>query len=243
MSTITEERYQLSVVLRSLKEKNTTEYEKYISTLRELNKENTSEIVEAILSDKTRDLLAQLKLLHRFSNLISKTIENPSDQLLLQLGELQGISLLAQELIFTKDEKKNETEIMQKHLANKYTKKILKYLYLHPSAGHKELAEAISVKVNYLSELLKVLIDDDIVRKTRQSKYSFYSLSYQANEYTKTKLINGLNGKNNSYPFSPFSQRTNTNYVFEDNNSARENILIFTNLNISKNNMEEEDAS
>ena len=209
--------------------------------MREINKDITIKFVDEILSDKTTEFSAQFKLLQRFSNLISKTVEDPREQLLLQLGELQGITLLARELVFTKDERKTETEMMQKHLANKYTKMILRYLYLHPSAGHKELAEAISVKVNYLSELLKDLIDDDIVRKTRQSKYSFYSLSYQANEYTKTKLMHGLTHKNNAY--SPFLLRANTNYEYKEDNIAKINKIYSMNMNMNEITIGEEDVS
>lgn len=216
MITTTKERYALNVVLRTLKEENTTEYEEQLTTLREINKENTIEFVDEILSDKTAELFEQLKFLHRFSNLISKTFEESSQQLLLQLGELQGITLLAQELIFTKDKRKNANEKIQKHLSEKYTEIILKYLYLHPSAGHKELAEAISVKVNHLSEIMKDLIENDIVRKTRQSKYFFYSLSYQSNEYTKTKLLNGSYNRNNHYPYSPFLPRKNISYGYKN---------------------------
>ena len=216
MSTLTAERYQLSVVLRDLKEKNATEYEKHLTTLQEINKENTNEFVEAILSDKTTDLAAQLKVLQRISNLITSSVEAINDRLLLQLGELQGIVLLATELIFSKEEKKTESELLQKHLAEKYTETILKHLYLHPSTGHKELADTLSVSVSHLSEILAKLIEDDLVRKTRQSKYSFYSLSYQANEYTRTQLMNGTTEENAPYLSTPFSIRINVSYGYRD---------------------------
>ena len=209
MSTLTAERYQLSVVLRDLKEKKTTEYENHLATIRELNKENTSEFVDALLSEKTTELSAQLKILYRFSNLISKTFENTNEQLLLQLGELQGITLLVQELILTKSEKEEETNLLQQYLRRKYTREILEYLYRNPSARHKELADELSVSASHLSEILTELIQADIVRKKRQSKYSFYSLSHSAYEYTKSKLIKGVVVEKSSYMSNPFSLPTN----------------------------------
>ena len=242
MSKLTKECYQLSSVVHAIKEKDTNEYEEQLVTLREINKKNTINFVEAILSDKTTELSEQLIILKRLSSFISSSFEDINEQLLLQLGEFQGITLLVRELVYTKDEKKSETELMQKHLHKKHIKEILEYLYLHPSAGHKELAEAVSVKANHLSELLKDLIEDDIVRKTSQSKYSFYSLSYQANEYTKSKLINGLDGTKNPFLFSPFFPRTNPGYNgFKKDNEVNNIIKPF--VQKAKINIEEEDAS
>ena len=236
MSTLTAERYQLSVVLRDLKEKKTTEYEKHLNTIKEINKENTNEFVEAILSEKTADLAVQLKTLQRISNLIANSVEAVSDQLLLQLGELQGITLLVRELIFSKDEKKAESEILQKHLSEKYTEAILKHLYLHPSTGHKELADTLSVSVSHLSEILAKLIDDDIVRKTRQSKYSFYSLSHPAYEFTKSKLIKGVIVEKSSYISTPFSLHTNVDswYRKGSDNFRTNNMRFFVEYNVTK---------
>ena len=236
MSTLTAERYQLSVVLRDLKEKKTTEYEKHLATIRELTKENISEFVESILSDKTIELSDQFKILHRFSNLISKTFENTGEQLLLQLGEYQGVILLAQELVFSKNEKEAETGLLQHYLGRTYTKEILKYLYLHPSARHKELADELSVSASHLSEILTELIQADIVRKKRQSKYSFYSLSHPAYEYTKSKLIKGVVVEKSSYMSNPFSLPTNVDSWHRkvSDNFGTNKIRFFVEYNATK---------
>ena len=112
-----------------------------------------------MLSDKTAELSDRFILLQRFSNLISSTLDSASEQLLLQLGELQGITLLAHELIYTKDKKTAETNVLQQYLGRTYTKEILKYLYRHPSARHKELADELSVSASHLTEILTELIE------------------------------------------------------------------------------------
>lgn len=160
-----------------------------LNSIVEFNRVVSIEIVEKYLGSKTEELELLIKQNTRIGNLISRQFRSDKEQVLMNLGFFKGATFLTELLMNEKEEEQRSELDIKKHLAYKHTKNILVYLYKHPSVRHKELAFKLDVSPSGLTEILKPLIEDGIVEKTPQSKYSYYSLSEYAHQYTKNNLI------------------------------------------------------
>ena len=81
-----------------------------------------------------------------------------------------------------------------------------------------------------------IWVEDNIVRKKRQGKYSFYSPSNPAYEFTKSKLIKGTIPEKSSYMSTPFSLHTNVDswYRKDSDNFRTNNMRFFVEYNVTK---------
>ena len=163
--------------------------ESTISALTEINRTHSIKIIDNILEDNTTELKQIIKEDRLVRNLILNQFNSVKEQLLLNLGFFNGIYFITSLLFNEKQKRLKDTVLIRSFLNRKYTKEIFKYLFNHPSARHKELAQALSLSPSGLNGILKDLIDNQIIEKTEHSKYSYYSLSEIAYNYTKDVLF------------------------------------------------------
>lgn len=162
--------------------------ESTLSALTEMNRTHSIEIVVNIIEDNTTELKQIIKEDRLIRNLILNQFNSVKEQLLLNLGFFNGIHFITSLLFNEKQKRLKDTVLISSFLNRKYTKEIFKYLFNHPSARHKELAQALSLSPSGLNGILKDLINNHVIEKTEHSKYSYYSLSETAYNYTKDVL-------------------------------------------------------
>ena len=61
-------------------------------------------------------------------------------------------------------------------------------MYDKPDIRHTQLCEKLNIKANFLTELMKNLIDGDIIVKYKDGKYSYYELTSRMAEYYRSEL-------------------------------------------------------
>lgn len=74
-------------------------------------------------------------------------------------------------------------------------KSILLYLYYHPGAQHKTLVEKLKFSASYLSELMGELVEERCVVKYSKSKYSYYELTIDSQNFVKAKIADTESNK------------------------------------------------
>lgn len=104
------------------------------------------------------------------------------------IGATNSISMMSKNIysiICVDEDFKRKTNNL---LKRKYVKNIIEYVYDKPDIRHTQLCEKLNIKANFLTELMKNLIDGDIIVKYKDGKYSYYELTSRMAEYYRSEL-------------------------------------------------------
>lgn len=74
-------------------------------------------------------------------------------------------------------------------LKKKHIKDILVYLYHNPYARQKHIAESVKIQPNYLSELLHLLLDAELVERTGKNKSTQYYLLRSGRQMVREQIL------------------------------------------------------
>lgn len=142
------------------------------------------DIAQLYVKNEKEELAMELQIFKRFQKMLSNYIAH---MISYQIGILSGISMAIKYMI-QYAAKAREIEIKMTNLFDKeINKKILMYLYDHPSAQHKVIAQAINVKTNYLSQQMRELEKIGGVVRYGVDRRSFYELTLDGQAFVEKK--------------------------------------------------------
>lgn len=135
-----------------------------------------------------------------FNNYITKKDTSAKSRRLFLMGEFVGIyKVISRLLALLLGKEKGENKLFALCTGRAHIKEILIFLYYHPNVKHKDLAEKIGIKPNYLNELMKLLEPTGSINKYSYGKFCYYELSLDGQKYVEDFLKEKQLERENGY--------------------------------------------
>lgn len=139
-----------------------------------LREELEYELTEQLMDHKFEELNDQLHSSKRIKKMLTGFVDHDVSY---QIGIIMGILQITEAFVHRQTVQK-KTDIRISALFEKeINKKILLYLYDHPSSQHKVIAEALAMRPNYLSQQMRELEEAGGVVRYGVDRRSFYELT------------------------------------------------------------------
>ena len=151
--------------------------------LMELNKEYMYELMRLYQKGDKEQMYSMLRQGQKISKAFEYSAENSQRLLAYYMGLLGGITYEAGFLFRDMAEKREFPIVMKGLCAKTHYSNILKYLYRHPSARHKDIVEFEKIKPGFLTTIMKDLEKNGAVKKYCSGKAVFYELTIDGKEF------------------------------------------------------------
>lgn len=159
--------------------------EKLIEKLKDINKNYTNDIAYRIIS---RDVVGVSEDMYVYEKLMRNLIrkypaDNTERKLYSVIGETVSISKVASAFYNYSVSKEQFERKVRRILQRRHVEQVVSYVYRKPDIRHGELSRELGITASVLTQLMSVLIENGIVCKFVEGKYSFYELSPLMVEY------------------------------------------------------------
>ena len=148
-----------------------------------LNKEYMYELMRLYQKGDKEQMYLMLRQGQKISKAFEYSAENSQRLLAYYMGLLGGITYEAGFLFRDMAEKREFPIVMKGLCAKAHYSNILKYLYRHPSARHKDIVEFEKIKPGFLTTIMKDLEKNGAVKKYCSGKAVFYELTIDGKEF------------------------------------------------------------
>lgn len=152
--------------------------------LNELNERLIVNYAQDYLENTGKNIKTDLRNSNRFKNILKCAIDS---KLSYQIGSFNTVICIFEILVYKENVKDAFIKRIKALNSKKNMNRLLWFLYKNPDSQHKNISEALDLKKNYLSELLRELEDADCVDRYTLGKRSFYTLSKDANEFLRAE--------------------------------------------------------
>ena len=159
---------------------NEMKYDELEGRLDALNETMIVNYVHDYLENNGDKIKTDLRNSTRFKTVFKAAIDN---RLSYQIGSFNAILSIFEILAYKEYKKDSFIKRIKALSSKKNINKILLFLYKNPDSQHKIISEAVGLRKNYVSELLRELEDSECVDRYTLGKRSFYTLSKEANEF------------------------------------------------------------
>lgn len=140
-------------------------------------------------NSRNKENLDELQVFgNKLDRLVRKKVKDSPDIAIYKLGQFTGV---VEVMAYAETDRRGEEDVRKKLkglLQLKHTRDIIYYLYRNPGSRHKQIAEEIDVKPNFLSELMRKLEEAGCVVRYAEGKYSYYELSIDGRKCVKELL-------------------------------------------------------
>lgn len=160
-----------------------------VAELKAFNLSYRQDLVQAVRQENYERMENMLNMYHRLRKMLAALPKTEMDAVYYEAGAFCGTYRVFMDL----EEVVLEQEKIRKHnslLGRKHVADILDYLYDHPYARQKSIAEGVKVQANYLSEILNRLLDAGYVERYGKNKSTQYCLTRAGKKVCSVKCQN-----------------------------------------------------
>lgn len=133
--------------------------------------------VSVIESENYQEYLENNRKRNYFIRNIVEDIDSDSDAYLFYLGNLYALINAYMKEVDRINEERGKFTRGTRILKRRYTKEILKKIYTDKYVQQREICKVLNLKANNISKKMEYLVRQDIVRRSIEGKYVFYSLT------------------------------------------------------------------
>lgn len=152
-----------------------------VEYLEKIIKSTIHNLVDNVINNQLDSLISELEIQRSCRNKVRKFAYKKNKDSYLNiiyvLGKYDGVYSTMIETVDKIIEKNNNNEILSKLHTRNHLLDILKYIHDNPLSQHKDIAIAVNVKPNYLSELITILENYSLINRYNNGKYTHYSLT------------------------------------------------------------------
>ena len=156
--------------------------------LQELSRFMLKDTVQAFTSGMSQELLEIRRENRRLQRTLVSLPKTERESFYYEAGVFigaYGTVVELQEASAVQEEWKCQLNLLNK----KHVKDILLFLYQNPYSRQKHIAENVNIRPNYLSEILHLLLDAELVERTGKNKSTQYYLLRAGRNIVRTRVL------------------------------------------------------